>query len=390
MEQRVILPAAMILDLDDVMWHCGMDLRYIGQASRSEFPRYHVPEDYDIIHRLGQALDMKIICPICIGDWDKENFLRGEVGTTHDPHGWNRKEQIDYDTCRGYFKAAESSEYIEYAYHGLLHGLYDENGKRRNEWEYFDRDENEIPYLLPESEIERHLSLFDKIYESWNFQKKIRSFCPPCGVPLRDKSDWSQLDPLLGVLYRHNVRYVIGRWQGKTEASYIGRGVLFMEKHSRFGVSSAAYDVDPRYIPDFYKEGDTAFGDVLGMHWANFLHYYPQNNLERLGQWVNWFHRQAENFGLMLSRDIAFTGRQCIYRKNSTVTVRENECVIDVSAARALDFDDLGNVLYVSFQNDSLPRSCTGGEMELYEEKKGFKTYRVTAHENVLHFDIAQ
>ena len=64
MNQRVILPAAMILDLDDVMWHCGMDLRHIGQASRSEFPRYHVPEDYEIIHQLGQALDMKIICPI--------------------------------------------------------------------------------------------------------------------------------------------------------------------------------------------------------------------------------------------------------------------------------------------------------------------------------------
>ena len=61
-ERRVILPAAFILDLDDVMWHQGADLRYIGQASRSEFPRHHVPGDYDIIHYLGQALNMKIIC----------------------------------------------------------------------------------------------------------------------------------------------------------------------------------------------------------------------------------------------------------------------------------------------------------------------------------------
>ena len=88
----------------------------------------------------------------------------------------------------------------------------------------------------------------------------------------------------------------------------------------------------------------------------------------------------------MLSRDIAFTGNQCIYRKNSTVTETEDGCVIDVSCARALDFDDLGDVLYVSFRNDSLPTSCEGGEMRLYESKREFKTYEVRATENVIKF----
>ena len=91
---------------------------------------------------------------------------------------------------------------------------------------------------------------------------------------------------------------------------------------------------------------------------------------------------------MMLSRDIRFTGNQCIYRKNSTLTVTENECIIDVSAARALDFDDLGNELYVSFRNDSLPKSCTGGEMTLYESKKEFKTYKITADAPVVRFEI--
>ena len=89
MERKVVIPAALILDLDDVMWHDGRDLRYIGQASRSEFPRHHVPEDYKIIDQLGRALNMKIICPICLGDWDKDNCLRGVVGVTHNPKGWN-------------------------------------------------------------------------------------------------------------------------------------------------------------------------------------------------------------------------------------------------------------------------------------------------------------
>ena len=50
MNRRVILPAALILDLDDMMWHDGRDLRHIGQASRSEFPRTHLPEDYTIVN----------------------------------------------------------------------------------------------------------------------------------------------------------------------------------------------------------------------------------------------------------------------------------------------------------------------------------------------------
>jgi len=159
-----------------------------------------------------------------------------------------------------------------------------------------------------------------------------------------------------------------------------------MEKNARFGISSAAYDVDPRYIPNFANDGDETIGDVLGMHWTNFLHYHPQNNLVRLEQWVDWFRKQAEVFGLMLSRDIAFTGNQCIYRKNSTVTEKEHFCEIDVTAARSLDFDDLGDVCYISFRNDSLPLSCEGGEFTLYESKKNFKTYRVVCRESLLRF----
>ena len=108
--------------------------------------------------------------------------------------------------------------------------------------------------------------------------------------------------------------------------------------------------------------------------------------LARLSQWVEWFLEQAEVFGVMLSRDIAFTGNQCIYRKYSTVTETDDGCVIDVSAARSLDFDDLGDLLYVSFQNDSLPVSCEGGEMRLYESRRKFKTYEIRVRENRIKF----
>ena len=388
MNRRVILPAALILDLDDMMWHDGRDLRHIGQASRSEFPRTHLPEDYTVVNELGRALDMKIICPICLGDWDRENILRGVVGATHDPKGWNRKAAINYALTEKYFEAAESSEYIEYAYHGLLHGLYDENGRRINEFEYFMDENGKNAVLLPDDQLNLHLDLFDRIYEMWGFKKKIRTFCPPCGIPLADKTDWSQIDRFSSILYAHGVRYNIARWHRITELSRLCSGVLYMEKNARFGISSAAYDVDPRYIPDFAEDGDEVFGDVMGMHWTNFLHYYPQNNLERLGQWITYFNRQAEVFGMMLSRDIAFTGRQCVYRKNSKITFAENECIVDISDALKYGFEDLGCEFYVSFKNDSLPQSCDGGVIELYESRKRFKTYKVTALNSIIRFKM--
>jgi hypothetical protein len=388
MEKRAILPAALILDLDDVMWHNGKDLRYIGQASRSEFPRHHVPEDYGIIDQLGRALDMKIICPICLGDWDRDNCLRGVVGVTHDPYGWNRKEEMDYELTEKFFKAAEESPYIDYCIHGLLHGLYDENGVRLNEREYSKLNENGVNELLPDGELDLHLDLFKHIYDSWGFKKKIISFCPPCGFGFADRSDWSPIDRLSKNLYKRGVRYIIARWQKVTDCTRLNSGVWYMEKNRKFGIASSAPDVDPRWIPDFAEEGDEVFGEVMGMHWANFLHYYPQNNLDRLGDWIKYFKRQSEIFGLMLSRDIRFTGNQSIYRHMAKLECTETECTVDLTEALALDFDDLDNIFYISFKLDSLPKSCEGAVMELYEEKGKFNTYKVTFTEKTVKFKL--
>ena len=161
-----------------------------------------------------------------------------------------------------------------------------------------------------------------------------------------------------------------------------------MEKNRKFGISSAAPDVDPRWIPDFAEEGDEVFGEVMGMHWANFLHYYPQNNLDRLGDWIKYFKRQSEIFGLMLSRDIRFTGNQSIYRHMAKLECTDSECTVDLTEALALDFDDLDKVFYISFKLDSLPKSCEGAVMELYEEKGKFNTYKVTFTEKTVKFKL--
>ena len=64
--ENVKIPFALQLCLDDVAWQNGADLRFKGQASRSGIPRYHQPEDYRILEEIGKAINMKIVCPLCL------------------------------------------------------------------------------------------------------------------------------------------------------------------------------------------------------------------------------------------------------------------------------------------------------------------------------------
>ena len=91
----VKIPVAIQFCFDDVGWYDGRDLRSVGKASRSGIPRNHAIEDYVMLHEFGKALGQKVLAPLCLADWDKDNLLRGEVGITHDPCGWDVASTID-------------------------------------------------------------------------------------------------------------------------------------------------------------------------------------------------------------------------------------------------------------------------------------------------------
>ena len=64
MEEIVKIPIAGILQLDDVGWDNGRDLRLSGQASRSGLPRYHALEDYQLLHEIGKEINSSIFVEI--------------------------------------------------------------------------------------------------------------------------------------------------------------------------------------------------------------------------------------------------------------------------------------------------------------------------------------
>ena len=377
MKNSVLLPSALQLCVDDVGWFFGRDDRYMGRPSRTGMPRKHYPEDYEALADLGKAIDMKIMCPICLAEWDKDNILRGKPGFTYEPDTWDRASIIDYKVAEKSFEIAENSEYLEYAYHGNLHGNYAPDGSQITEMEFFEYKNpgDKLLSTQSEEEILYRLDVFNQIYNSWGFKKKIRSFCAPNGIPKHLTNE--DLLPLASALKKNNVEYWTSRWKKTVCDTVFYDGIIYMEKNVNFGVPWDAYDFDPEYMKDFAKEGDEVIGDVLGMHWPNFLHFQPENNYKALGGWVKYFKKQAEIFGLMLSKDIAFSSKQHVYRRFSKLSFEENKVIIDLTEVLNKPTDALENEFYISFKNNVTPIECSGGSFELYEIHNNFKTYKI-------------
>ena len=381
-QDQITLPVALQLCLDDVAWHNGYDERSVGRPSRSGLPRKHAAEDYVVINELGKAIDMKILCPLCLGEWDKDNLLRGEVGITFDPNNWDRASKIDYPLAEKCKETAEACEYLEYAVHGLMHGCYDENGKQLGEQEYFaPKERGGRRYPISMADLKRRLDLFRKIYDFWGFQKTIRTFVSPGGVPphmpLEAFAEFAQ------ELNSRGYKYWTNGWPQLDDGGYLLNDVIIIKDICHGEAPWNAYDFDPGILSDCNTAWEKK-RSVYGMHWANFLRFNPARNMELLPDWIAFFKRQAEIFGIMLSKDIAFAANQLLYSKYAKLQATDGKCIIDLTDVVKLPFSQRKNEFYISLQKDLIPKSCIGGSMALYETHIDFCTYKISHTEDVI------
>ena len=378
MKDKLCVPVAIQLRVDDVAWHFGDDERYKDHPSRSGIPRMHQPMDYRALHELGKALNMKVNCSLVIGEWDKDNLLRGVPHVTWDPEGWDRASEIDMAYAKACFEALEGSEYLDYNLHGLLHGYYDK-GKLITESQYYPcaYDSEKQCYtrknvFLSKDEFRRHLELFYAIYDAWGFKKKIVCFASPCGARFTPEENADYVDVLkeFGMLYWHN------GWRDwprdrKYNRTAVVNGMII--NRTCGNLPWDAYDADPQYIPirsDLTPD--------LCYHWTNFIRWNPENDLERVPAWADYFRRQAEVWGIMLGRNVAFSDSQGVYSQYAELTETEDQVVIDLEKVDAAGAIALHNDFCVSVRNGVEPVVIEGGTPELFETKKEFRTYRIT------------
>lgn len=378
MLDKIKIPTALQITIDDLGWHDGRDLRSIGQGSRSGLPRQHAVEDYRMMNELGKALNQKILGFLCLADWDKDNILRGEVGMTHDPYGWDRASTIDMDYARACFDEMENSEYIEYGVHTVCHGRYGENGVLLSEREIVEKNESGEWRPISADDLDRRLKLFFKIYDSWGFKQKLKVYGEPCGLPDRMPSE--ELSELNAVLYAHGLKFWRTHWtyfHDKREVLSYPTLYTSMNRRVAIAVDWDVYDIDISKIPDVMLAGEKNHWPCLVLHWTNFLRLDPKENLEYLQPWVDYFKRQSEIFGLMISRDFDFYFNQQIYYQFARVEESESGVVIDLSELPTLPEDVLKKEFYLSVKKGGEIKSCEGGDISLYEEKREFNNYRI-------------
>ena len=381
MEKSVKIPLAYQVVMDDIGWFRGSDDRHLGMPSRTGMTRDHVAEDYLVINEIGKKINQKICGAFVIGEWDKNNRLTGKPHMTPKPDEWNCKATINMPEAERCFEAIESSEYIDIALHGLLHSYWDDE-RGHDDQQYYIRPrkgynggERIVP--VPDGYFEDCIDTFISIYSDWGFTKKLNTFVSP-------GSAYGPVDASLGfarVLREHGFKYWANYWMAIKDSCRIIDGLTFCNKGTGF-VPWNAYDVNPALLPDYTiaeNDGvDKPKGTIFGLHWPNFLRFDPIKNFEQVDAWVDFFRRQSEVFGIMISRDMGFAARQAQYESFTKIDFLDKAIALDFERVDSSGALDIGDTMYISLSNRLRPVSAEGADIAIYETHHTFRTYKLT------------
>jgi len=363
----VKIPVAIQLVLDDIGWFWGRDERDQGHPSRTGLPRWHVVEDYMMVDAVGRAINQKINTMFVIGEWDRNNVLRKVPYSNKFGKDWDSSKWLNLEEAEKIRDFMNSCEYIELGYHGLLHGLWEENGTHITETEFFapeDFKKGSKPFkLLPESMLRQHFDAFLEIYNDWGFNHKLRTFASPCGNMGAEKTDeFTKVLKDYGVKFWHN---------NGIKNCIVQTGIICNAKAIEI-VPWESYDIDPEILPTY----DPEKAGILGGHWPNLLRYNPKKNFERVEAWKSFFDRQSEVFGMIISRDMEFAHYQQLHKFYGEV--EEENGMIKIDLTKVDDMAPEKNKdFYISIKNGNEPTECIGGKITLYETKKDFKNYKI-------------
>ena len=375
MKNKVKIPVSYVFEMDDVGWDYGRDLRP-GQASRSGLPRYHALEDYEFLNQLAEATGKNVAVALCLGDWDKDNVLRGEIGVSHNPHQWDRKSEIDIQKFEQYRDTLEKGR-VDYMVHGILHGRYSPEGKMVNEFEFYDWEKQEdgsIKEVFSEDDFRRRLDLFFKIYNSWGFKQKVRGFVVPCGGPKNEDIQRKMCKILkdeYGIIYwADNFEF--------PETLRVMEGVaLFKWSHNAGRIPWEACDFDPIVLGNIYGEDAKENSCLHGSHWTNFLRFNPKLNPGNVKRWAGYYVTQAEVFGGALANNLPEGVNQLFYHEFAKMDFCDNQIRIDLSVVDAQKLECHKNEFLISFKKDFAPKQCMGGTVSMYESHNDFDTYKI-------------
>jgi len=369
---HITIPAPLQICLDDVGWFNGEDDRKNGGSARTAMPRKHCAEDYAAIEELGRQLGMRINCGFVAGEWDPDNRLRPVPHLSKFGESWDNAAYLDRTEAARCAAVIRDSAYIDIAVHGLLHNHY-RTGFPYSNTDYYYRDDGRLT-MAEEAEIRARLDGFFSILRYWGIDKPVNSFIPPNFV-----YGWG--GGLARILADYGIRYLSTPFAdsdmempaGMPKPDSVGCDgalVILDRNFSRISWKEAASD--PRTLP--HAKG------IFGAHWPNLLHPDPARRGEVIGNWVSYFRRCAENFGTVLSRDMAFCAAQTLVHKLALCRWEEDCLTVDLTPILALPGEKPS---FTVSARRPLSR-CEGGTVRRTCEMAEFSNYEMDPEDTVI------
>lgn len=368
--QKIIIPEALQIVIDDLGWVNGKDDRENGGSSRTGMPRKHCYLDYEAIEMLGRELDQQIFCAFVVGEWDPDNRLAKFERLSKYGKEWNNKAYLDQAEMARVAEVVRNSKYIDLALHGVYHGYYADFVDNTDLSDYY-YSEKKVRKMVDESEIRARLDAFFSILDYYGIKKQVTAFVPPSGA------------------YRYNeLSYILADYGIK----YVSTPFRFMNCES---CEKPEYiDIEDSGVITFQREKDLTKWDsctvdfdnmptrcdTFGSHWPNFLDADPAKNVERVSAAVRYFKRCSENIGCVLSKNARFAASQALYFKYAKTNTQDGVTYIDIS-----DVPRHKNADVEFYVNAESPLSeWQGCDVEEYCKKKGFVTYKITPKADVI------
>ncbi len=383
MKDKLRIPFALQIIMDDFGWHDGVNELALSGPARTHIGRKHTIEDIVVINELGKRIGMHILCGFTIGEWDKDNVLRGMKHATKYEDNWDRRKYIDMDFANKAFETIESSEFIDIAFHGLMHGYWENGENYGNPREFFRYDlpegatERRLDYpVIPVSPeyVREHLEAWFKIYNGWGFTKPVKTFISPASL----YKDESFALSYAKEIEKFGIRFWKNGWNEFKGNTRMLRSIVFLKDQADIADYSDM-NIDVSTIPNHvYNEDSSVKGrTVVGCHWANYLWTDPKESINHVDEWAEYFKRQGEIFGYMLSKDVSFAASQALYQAYSKVEFIDDKCIIDISPVKALGAPELKNEFYLSVDKTAKIKNILGASYSLYESHKDFDTYKL-------------
>ena len=362
--ENIIIPESLQITMDDVGWFNGADDREYGGSAHTGMPRRHCAEDYAAINELGRRLDMKINCAFIVGEWDDDNRLGKIKYLSKYGDNWNNAAYLGRDEMKAVADTINASPYIDIAVHGLLHNYYKPGVPYNNSDYFYVLDDKS--YMAPESEVRARLDTFFDMLDHHGINKSINSFIPPTFRYI-----W---DTISRILCEYGIRYVSTVFAPASMTMPEG-----MRRPVSAGVENGIITICRNNNPISWREvssdldGFEPLKGIFGCHWPNVLHIDPSRHGEVVDNWVRYFKRCADTYGIILSRDIAFAAVQTLFREYAVVSYADGAMTVDISKVPIVP----GCERKFCISSRGEITSHSGCELSLYERRDGFVNYEV-------------